>query len=58
MQHDIPPSPVKRLLVIPPALAEAIANFRRSQHILSESEATRRLIVAGLAASQPQEVTK
>jgi hypothetical protein len=54
MQTDTPKSPVKRLLALPDELDKAISDFRRAQYIQSQSEATRRLIILGLAAaSQP-----
>ena len=51
---------IKRLLALPDELDKAISDFRRAQYIQSQSEATRRLIMLGLAvaATQPQEVTQ
>jgi hypothetical protein len=55
MQTDTPKAPVKRLLAMPGELDKAISDYRRAQYIQSQSEATRRLIMLGLAAaSQPQ----
>ena len=49
MQHATQKSPIKRLLSIPDELDKAISDFRRAQYIQSQSEATRRLIMLGLA---------
>jgi hypothetical protein len=56
MQTDTPKTPIKRLLALPDELDKAISDFRRAQYIQSQSEATRRLIMLGLAvAQQPNE---
>jgi hypothetical protein len=52
MQTDTPKTPIKRLLAIPDELDKAISDYRRAQYIQSQSEATRRLIMLGLAAAQ------
>jgi hypothetical protein len=59
MQTDTSKTPIKRLLALPDELDKAISDFRRAQYIQSQSEATRRLIMLGLAAaSQPQQETQ
>ena len=58
MQTDTSKTPIKRLLALPDELDKAISDFRRAQYIQSQSEATRRLIMLGLAAAlqPPKEV--
>jgi hypothetical protein len=59
MQHATQKSPIKRLLAIPDELDKAISDYRRAQYIQSQSEATRRLIMLGLAAAtQPNEAQR
>jgi hypothetical protein len=53
MHDEHTPTARKRLLIVlPTELDRAIANYRDRQRIISQSEAMRRLLAAGLATEQ------